>query len=449
MGPREPARPADPPHPVSPGTERLLAAPIVPTLARLSAPGVLLVAFQSMVSVGDTYFVGRLGTAPLAGLALVFPLLMLLQMTSAGAMGGGVSSAIARALGSGDTAAARRLVVHALAIAAAMGAAFTVLMLLSGELVYGLLGGRSETLAQALDYSSIVFGGAIAVWIANTLSSVLRGSGNMLAPALTLIGAAMIHLPLAAILVARIGIEGAGIAYVTTFSLAGLMMAAIVWRSRLLAPRRGDWKLEWRLFREILRVGGISTLSALQTVLTAVVLTGFVGRHGAAALAGYGVGLRLELLQIPLVFAVGQALVVLVGTHIGAGRAERAKRIAWIGAAFAASISLVIGMVVSIFPLAWVGLFSDDPAVLQNGANYLRTVAPFYPMLAAGIALYFASQGAGRVLRPILAGTVRLAIVIAGGLMVASLQGVFIVIAGAMIAFGALTVWFVASSDWK
>ena len=193
----------------------------------------------------------------------------------------------------------------------------------------------------------------------------------------------------------------------------------------------------------------ISVLSAAQTVLTAVILTGFVGRHGAAALAGYGVGLRLELLQIPLVFAVGQALVVLVGTHVGAGRVERAKRIAWVGAALAASISLVIGIAVSIFPLAWVGLFSDDAAVLENGSSYLRTVAPFYPLLAAGIALYFASQGAGRVLRPILAGTVRLGIVVVGGLMAASLQGVFVVIAAAMIVFGALTVWFVASTDWK
>jgi putative MATE family efflux protein len=430
-------------------TERLLAAPIVPTLARLSAPGVLLVAFQSLVSVGDMYFVGRLGTGPLAGLALVFPLLMLLQMTSAGAMGGGVSSAIARALGSGDAAAARRLVVHALVIAAAMGAAFTILVLLPGESIYELLGGRSGTLEHALRYSSIVFGGAIVVWIANTLSSVLRGSGNMLTPALTLIGAALVHLPLSGILVSRIGIAGAGIAYVTTFGIAAFVMGLIVRRSSLLSPRREDWKLEWRLFREILRVGAISTLSAVQTVLTAVILTGFVGRHGAAALAGYGVGLRLELLQIPLVFAVGQALVVLVGTHIGAGRAARAKRIAWVGAVFAACISLVIGIAVSIFPLAWVGLFSSDAAVLEHGSSYLRTVAPFYPLLAAGIALYFASQGAGRVLRPILAGTVRLAIVIAGGLMVASLQGVFVVIAAAMIAFGALSVWFVASTDWK
>jgi len=81
--------------------QRLLASPILPSIARLAAPGVLLALFQTAVSIADTYYVGRLGTDALAGLALVFPLVMLLQMTSAGAMGGGVSSAVARALGAG------------------------------------------------------------------------------------------------------------------------------------------------------------------------------------------------------------------------------------------------------------------------------------------------------------------------------------------------------------
>jgi Na+-driven multidrug efflux pump len=250
--------------------------------------------------------------------------------------------------------------------------------------------------------------------------------------------------------VSRVGIAGAGIAYVTTFGLAGLAMACVVFRrASALRPGRADLRLEGRLFRDILRVGAISTLSAFQTVLTAVILTGFVGRHGAAALAGYGVGLRLELLQIPLVFAVGQALVVLVGTHVGAARAARAKHIAWIGGAFAACISLVIGITVALAPLAWVGLFSEDAAVLDSGSRYLRTVAPFYPLLAAGIALYFASQGAGRVLWPVLAGTVRLGLVLAGGLAVASLQGIFVVIAVAMALYGLLTIWFVARADWR
>jgi len=126
-------------------------------------------------------------------------------MTSAGAMGGGVSSAIARALGAGDVAAARRLVVHALVIASAMGVAFTLLILFFGIKMYGLLGGRGEILQHALAYSNTLFAGAIVVWIANTLSSVLRGSGNMMLPALALIGAAVVHVPLSAALVLGLG----------------------------------------------------------------------------------------------------------------------------------------------------------------------------------------------------------------------------------------------------
>jgi putative MATE family efflux protein len=435
-------------------TERLLSAPILPTLARLSAPGLLLVLFQSMVSIGDTYFVSRLGTEPLAGLALVFPLLMLLQMTSAGAMGGGVSSAIARALGAGETAMARRLVLHALVIAAAMAGAFTVLLVSFGRPVYTLLGGRGAALEAALAYSDIVFAGAVTVWLANTLASLLRGSGNMLVPAVALVAAAVLHLPLSALLVARIGIAGAGIAYVASFGIAAAAMAAFVFRgSSALRPRRGDLRLEPRLFREILRVGLVSTLSAVQTVLTAVILTGIVGQFGAPALAGYGVGVRLELLQIPLVFAVGQAMVALVGTHVGAGRIERAKAIAWTGAALACGISLAIGAAVWFFPLAWVGLFSTDPDVLEAGTRYLRIVAPCFPFLALAISLYFAAQGAGQVVRPVLAGTARLAIIVAGGFLLSvsemlTLSAIFALIAAAMFAFGALSAWAVATARW-
>ena len=439
---------------MSPRTERLLAAPILPTLARLSAPGLLLVLFQSMVSIGDTYFVSRLGTEPLAGLALVFPLLMLLQMTSAGSMGGGVSSAIARSLGAGETAMARRLVVHALVIAAAMAALFTVLLLAFGRPVYALLGGSGAALEAALAYSNIIFGGALAVWVANTLASVLRGTGNMVVPAVSLVAAAVVHLPLSGFLVGRIGIAGAAIAYVLTFSLASGAMAMVVFRgSSPLRPRPGDLRLEARVFREILRVGLISMASAAQTVLTAVILTGIVGRFGAAALAGYGVGVRLELLQIPLVFAVGQALVALVGTHVGAGQIDRAKAIAWTGAAVACSVSLAIGAAVWLFPLAWVGIFSADAGVLDAGTRYLHIVAPSFPFLALGISLYFAAQGAGQVLHPVLAGTARLAIILAGAFLLSSwgmltLTGIFALIALAMLAFGGFSAWAVAQADW-
>src|SRR3954467_753401 len=245
-------------------SERFVSAPILPTLLRLSAPGILLVLFQSMVSVGDTYFIGRLGTGPLAGLALVFPLLMLLQMTSAGAMGGGVSSAIARALGAGHPERARRLVVHAMVIALGMAAAFTLILLTLARPLYRLLGGEGESLDNALAYSNIVFAGAITVWIANTLSSVLRGSGNMLVPALALIVSACIQVPLSGSLVLgwgsmpRLGIAGAGIAYVASFALAAIIMAIVVFRpASALRPRAEDFALDRKLFGDILRVGGL------------------------------------------------------------------------------------------------------------------------------------------------------------------------------------------------
>ena len=380
---------------------------------------------------------------------------MLLQMTSAGAMGGGVASAIARSLGAGDAARARRLVVHALLIALGMAAAFTILLLVFARPLYALLGGRGEALDAALRYSNIVFAGAASVWLANTLASVLRGTGDMLVPALALIGAACIHVPLSGSLalgagpMPNLGIAGPAIAYVTTFSLAGIVMAVFVFRrASALRPRAADLVLERRLFLDILHVGGLSVLNSFQTVLTAVVLTGFVGRFGPAALAGYGVGVRLELLQIPLVFAVGQALVVLVGTSIGAGDPARARTIAWAGTALSAAICLVIGAAAALFPLAWVGLFSTDPAVLDAGTHYLRIVAPFYPLFGASIALYFASQGAGQMLRPVLAGTARLVIVILGGALAASLTAIFGVVAAGMSVTAALMIWFVSRTRW-
>ena len=434
-------------------------APILPTLLRLAAPGVLLMLFQSTISITDAYFVGQLGTAPLAGLALVFPLIMLLQMTSAGAMGGGVASAIARALGGGRTHEARSLGVHALLIGVAMGFAFTLIALLLGPAIYRALGGKGAALTAALAYSNVLFAGAVLTWLANTLASILRGTGNMMVPALALISASMVHVPLSGMLVLgagplpQLGIAGAGVAYVCAFGFASLIMLIYLLRpGSLLRPQRADFELNVRMFREILRVGAISSVNAVQTVFTAVILTGIVGRFGTAALAGYGVGARLELLQVPLVFAIGQALVAHIGTNIGAGQGARAKRIAWTGTAIAAGVSLGIGLFVAVFPAAWVGLFSSDASVLQAGSTYLRIVGPFYPFLATGVALYFASQGAGRMAMPVIAGTLRLVLALAGGLIAVSLGAplavIFAVIAFAMLAYGLFTGLAVFRSKW-
>ena len=436
----------------------LLTAPIAPTLARLAAPGIVLALFQTAVSVADTYYIGQLGTEALAGLALVFPMVMLLQMTSAGAMGGGVSSAVARALGAGHRDAARKLVAHGLVIGIGGGLAFTLLLLVFGRGLYMLLGGKGVPLEQALAYSHVLFAGAVLVWLANTLASVQRGSGNTLGPALTFAGAVLVQIPLSGALTLgwgpfpRWGIAGAAAAYVVAFGVASLAMAVGVWNSPL-RPHREHWQLEGRLFREILRVGALSSVSALQTVLTAVILTGFVARFGTAALAGYGVGVRLELLQVPIVFAIAQALVVMVGTNIGAGQVVRARRIAWTGTGASALICLLIGGTVAVYPALWIHIFSRDAEVVEIGSVYMRIVAPLYPLFGAGLSLYFASQGAGQMLMPVLAGTLRLLLVAAGGALVmhygGPLAALFGVVALGLTVFGGFTSYVVYKANWS
>src|SRR5271163_5020639 len=118
------ANPATVPR-IDPRTRLLLEAPIARTLVRLAAPNMLVMGVQASVGLIETYFVSWLGTDALAGVALVFPPMMLMQMMSAGAMGGGISSAVARALGGGRTDA-DALAVHALAIAVAFGLFFMV-----------------------------------------------------------------------------------------------------------------------------------------------------------------------------------------------------------------------------------------------------------------------------------------------------------------------------------
>src|SRR4051794_9258137 len=171
----------------------LLTSPILPTLLKLALPNAIAMVGTTLVAVAETSYIGRLGTEPLAGIALVFPFVMLTQMMSAGAMGGGVSSAISRAGGAGDRDRAATLALHAVMIGLLAGLFFTFVMLLFGRRFFMLLGGRGGVLEQATQYAQVLFSGAVSIWLVNTLSSVLRGTGDMRLPSATLIGAAIVQ----------------------------------------------------------------------------------------------------------------------------------------------------------------------------------------------------------------------------------------------------------------
>jgi putative MATE family efflux protein len=446
---------------LSPRTRLLLEGPVAGTLLRLAAPNVLVMVLQATVSTLDAVFVGWLGSDALAGVSLVFPLIMLMQTMSAGGMGGGVASAVARALGGGRRAEADALVGHAFVVALVMATSFTLLLELGGPALYHAMGGRDAVLDSAVLYSRVLFGGALAYWLFNTLGSVIRGTGNMALPASVMVGTGLLYLVLSPALILgwgplpRLGIAGAAIASVVSFSLGSLALLAFLFGSRsLVRPTLRGLRLRRALFWEILKVGAPGSLNTVLTNLTVVLLTSLVGPFGGPALAGYGMGARLEYLQIPIVFGLGSGLVTMVGTSVGAGDRARALRVAWVGAAMAAAITGTIGILAALFPHAWLGLFTADAEVLAAGTRYLRVVGPCYGFFGAGLALYFASQGAGRLLWPLLAGFTRLIIAGVGGWLATrwlggGLSGLFAAMAVALVVFGTINVAAIRLGAWR
>ena len=156
---------------------------------------------------------------------------------------------------------------------------------------------------------------------------------------------------------------------------------------------------------------------------TVLLVTGLIGRAGDAAIAGYGIGSRLEYMLVPISFGIGATLTALVGTNIGARQYARAQRLAWIGALMAGGIAAAIGIVVAIWPDLWLGLFTNNPAALASGRTYLSIVGPVYGFFGLAMALYFASQGTGEMVWPVVANLCRIIIAVCGSLLALDVMG--------------------------
>jgi putative MATE family efflux protein len=437
----------------------MLHGPVLPVLASLALPNILAMVAVAATSIAETTYVGLLGRDQLAAMALVFPLAMLMQMFSAGAMGGGVSSAISRALGARDLEGAQSLARHAVAVALGAGVIFTLLFLAGGDALYRMLGARGAVLEQAHRYATVLFSGVSLVWLANTMISVVRGTGNMHVPSISILAVALLQITLGAVLglgwgpFPRWGMAGVALGQVLAYGAAcvwlGFYMCSPQRRVRL---GRHGWQLTRSRFWQILRVGLLACLSPLQSVLTVLVVTGLIARMGVDALAGYGIGARLEFLAIPIAFGVGVATLPMVGMAVGSGNVPRARRVAWVGGALSAAIVGVIGALVTLWPELWARLFTDVPAVLHYCSQYLRHAGPAYAFFGLGLTLYFASQGAGKVLGPVLAGTLRLAIVLVGGWLLtvtdAPEWAYFALVGLAMAAYGLATAGAVWGTPW-
>lgn len=411
--------------------QRLLEGPIFITILRLAAPTLIGSLAQISAGITQMHFVGMLGVDALAGVTLVFPCLTLMQMVANGGIGAGVISAIARNLGAGRKTDAEALLLSAVLLAIAFGIVFTAIGLLLGPILYQLLGGTGAVLAASLGYSNWIFGASVLVWLLSLLVSALIGCGNTTFPQVIAVLALIIVFALSPALmfgwgpIPPLGVAGGGLAFACYYAI-GTVALLCYFRSRR-APLRLSLDIrlvERRHLHDILKVGGLSALSAAIPTLSLTLITAAVARFGAETLAGYGIAVRADYLLLPLYFGICAGVLPMVGTSVGAMQFRRAQRIAWTGGLVAGGIGAIAGLLLASVPSAWIGLFNHDPAVVASGSLYFRVAGIQFPLSAAAIVLSAAAQGAGRPFWPFIAVITRL-VVASGGcwLVVAGVGG--------------------------
>jgi Na+-driven multidrug efflux pump len=252
-----------------------------------------------------------------------------------------------------------------------------------------------------------------------------------------------------------LGVAGAATSTIVVNALSAAAMAAVLVRPGAIAGlRRVPWKWQPGFAREILRVGLPASLNPVLSNASIAISTALVGSFGTVALAGYGIAARLEYILVPIAFGFGTALTAMVATNMGAGQAPRALRVAWTGSALVAAITGTIGIVAAAMPALWMNLFTTDVAVRSFGASYLHIVGACYAFFGLGLALFFASQGAGRMSWPLVASSARVAVVAAGGwFAVHALHGtassLFIVIAASFVAYASTLALAIRLGGWS
>jgi Na+-driven multidrug efflux pump len=302
------------------------------------------------------------------------------------------------------------------------GLVFVIGMGIFGPKLLQLLGGRGRVLENAVGYAHIFFGGAMLPWLMNTTAGILRGTGNMKLPSLVILNSAACQIVLGGTLglglgpIPQFGMRGVAAGSLTAYAIS----LSILWwylfsgRARI-SPKIRGLRIQRAMFVDILKVGLVSCFSPLQSVLTISIFTHMLAGFGTAILAGYGIGARLEFMLTSIAFAVGIASVPMIGMSIGAGRISRARRIAWTAGVISFATVGIVGTIIAIFPDLWVNLFTSDPGVRAASHQYLSTAAPMYAFIGLASSMYFSSQGAAKVLGPVLAQTARLIFIAGGG----------------------------------
>ncbi|QKX17377.1 MATE family efflux transporter [Microbulbifer sp. YPW1] len=360
----------------------LLEGPVAGHLRRLALPMVWGILATMSFNVVDTYFVAQLGSAPLAAMSFTFPVVMVINALAIG-LGAGTSSAVARAYGAGDMQRVRQLVSDATFLALLIALVVSAAGLLTIEPLFRLLGAQERLLPLIADYMVPWYFGAVFAVVPMVSLSALRAIGNSAITGRILMAVAFFNLILDPLLIfglfgfPRLELQGAALATVIARGLSfAIALYVLVRREHILGTPSWQWPALRESWRTLLAVGLPAIATNVIIPMSGGVVVALVAKHGADAVAGLGVALRIEPVALIVFYALSSVVGPFMGQNAGAGRYDRLLQTVAVLARFCIAFGLGLAVTLWLVGETLVSLFSESPEVIAVAIAYLSLV-PF------------------------------------------------------------------------
>lgn len=334
-----------------------------------------------LFNITDTFFISLLGTDALTAISFTFPLTFIISSIIIG-FGSGLSAALARLIGKGETDNLKSFVISALLLGLVTIVVLTTLGFWGSDPLFRLLGAENKLLPLIHDYLNVWLIAIVFLVIPMMGNSALRATGNAKYPSYIMMGAGIVNVVLDPILIfgigpiAPMGIQGAAVATLIAWAMSLVASLILLHKSQLIGWVNLSVSGVLKTWRTVLRVGQAAAVSQMINPLFNAIVMSMLASIDSKAVAAYGVGIRIESVMLIGVIALASSLMPFLAQNMGAGQSERAKSALLGSAKFSIISQFVLYVIIALLARPLAGLFSDDEAVIEYVVVFLYLV-PF------------------------------------------------------------------------
>ena len=362
----------------------------IPKLVRkLAVPAMVGTLFQTLYNVVDTYFAGKISPEALSALSKSFPIYFIIIATSIGVTVAG-TSLIGNSIGEKNNKKALNYFSHIIYYGIIISIFITFLGLYFSKKVFFLMGSTEEVVSLGLEYTDIIYSGSVLFILVVSLNSLLHAEGDTKTYRNVLVLSFLLNIILNPILIfgflfiPAFGVKGIGIATIISQFLSFVIILLKVLKNERIKNITNEYLLPKILFfKNIFFQSMPITVSICGYALAAAIIFTYVGQSGEYAVAGYGVGTRIEQVVLLPILGINTAIISIIAQNYGANNLYRIKETYFTAIKYAFVIMITAGVLVFLLASIITSFFSSDPEVIEYGKRYLKIsafVLPAYPV---------------------------------------------------------------------